>query len=496
MAQKLEQTQTQAQLQQLSTLQVALAGLVELPLADLAERVQNEMMDNAALEESAAERDGDDENESRQENGDDSGTETETEGQGGEIGDSLGDYMSEDDVPAYLQERADEARWRNEMPLTGGTSAYDDLVRQMGEHDLNAHEREVMDYLIGSLDDDGFLRKDLETMADEMAIYHNVMTSVGELERLLNVLHTFEPRGIGARSLQECLRLQLSDPDLQSPYKALAIKVLDRCFKDFTAKRWDAVCRTLNIDEETLGHVRHVLTHLNPLPGSALGSGQSAEAPTALPDFFVTVGTDGLPLVELNQGDVPELRVSRAFRDSISQYAARRGSLTRHQREAYVYARQKVEAAQAFIGLIARRQHTLMAVMQAIVDLQEPFFTENDDEALLRPLVLKDVAARAGVDISTVSRVTGSKYVQTDYGLYPLKFFFSSQFTSESGDEVSTRQVRATLRDIIEAEDKKRPLSDEAITARLREQGLPVARRTVAKYREQMGILAARLRKN
>ena len=366
----------------------------------------------------------------------------------------------------------------------------------MGEHDLNAHEREVMDYLIGSLDDDGFLRKDLETMADEMAIYHNVMTSVGELERLLNVLHTFEPRGIGARSLQECLRLQLSDPDLQSPYKALAIKVVDRCFKDFTVKRWDAVCRTLNIDEETLGHVRHVLTHLNPLPGSALGSGQSAEAPTALPDFFVTVGTDGLPLVELNQGDVPELRVSRAFRDSISQYAARRGSLTRHQREAYVYARQKVEAAQAFIGLIARRQHTLMAVMQAIVDLQEPFFTENDDEALLRPLVLKDVAARAGVDISTVSRVTGSKYVQTDYGLYPLKFFFSSQFTSESGDEVSTRQVRAALRDIIEAEDKKRPLSDEAITARLREQGLPVARRTVAKYREQMGILAARLRKN
>lgn len=487
MAQKLVQNISQAQTQQLSTIQVALAGLVALPLAELAERVQDEMVDNAALEEKggdteeelAATTDGDDEWE-------DNGH--------GELGEALGDYPNDDETPDYLRERADTEREHHEIPLTAGTSFYDDLVRQIGEHDLDEREREIMDYLIGSLDEDGFLRKELDTLADELAIYHNIPTDTPELERLLKVLQSFEPRGIGARTLQECLRLQLEDPDRRSPYTKKALEVLDRCFKEFTSRRWDIIGKRLGLDDEMLGHVRHELTHLNPMPGSALGSDRTALAPTVIPDFHVTVGRDGLPEVTLNRGDIPELHVSRAFRDSIRQYAGQR-NLTREQREAYIYARQKVDAAQTFISLIRRRGDTLLAVMQSIVDLQADFFTNDDDETLLRPLTLKEVAARAGVDISTVSRVTGSKYVQTDYGTYPLKFFFSSQFTSEDGEELSARQVRNALRDIIEAEDKRRPLADEALAEQLKAQGLPVARRTVAKYREQMGIPPARLRR-
>lgn len=494
MSQKLVQNQAAVQTQQLSLLQVALANLVELPVTELADRVRDEMVDNAALEEAdhdpaAAAGEADDETAGEE------GEPEEWRDANGDFGEAMGDYFNDDEVPDYLRERADAARERHEMPLTGGTSFYDDLLNQIGEHDLNEHEREVMAYLIGSLDADGLLRKDLAALADELAIYHGVSTDEAELTRLLGVLQTFEPRGIGARSLQECLRLQLEDTERRSPWKGLALEVVNHYYKEFIGKHWDTLRQRLGVDEETMGHVRHELTHLNPMPGSTLGSGTTVTAPTVVPDFYVHIGADGLPDVELNDGDVPELRVSRAFSDSISQYARQRDKLTREQREAYVYARQKVDAAQAFIGLINRRRQTLLTVMRAIVGLQQDFFTNDDDEAQLRPLTLKEVAARAGVDISTVSRVTGSKYVQTDYGTYPLKYFFSSQFTTEAGDELSARKVRAALREIVDAEDKQHPLSDESITARLKDRGLPVARRTVAKYREQLGIPAARLRR-
>lgn len=494
MPQKFQQTQTQTQTQQFSTLQVALAGLVELPIADLADRVRNELVDNAALEEADGSRDDDADDTRNDEEGDGTPDEEWGNDESGEIRDSLSDYMDPDDIPSYLQEKADAAQGR-EVPLIGGSSAYDDLVKQIGEHELDEHESEVMVYLIGSLDNDGFLRKDLGTLADELAIYHNVMTSEEELTRLLAVLQTFEPAGIGARSLQECLRLQLADADNRSPYRKKALEVVNRCFNDFTAKRWDVISQRLGFDEETAAQVRRVLTHLNPSPGSQLGSGAMASAPTVIPDFIVTVGRDGLPDIELNNGDVPELRVSRAFRDSIRQYANQRGKLNREQHDAYVYARQKVESAQTFIGLITRRRETLMAVMTAIVEMQRDFFVEEDDESLLRPLALKEVAAHAGVNNSTVSRVVNSKYVQTDYGIYPLKFFFSSQFTTESGDEMSARQIRGAIREIVDTEDKQHPLSDEAITAELAKRKLVVARRTVAKYREQLGILSARMRR-
>ncbi len=487
MAQRLVQTQTERQQQALLPLQLALVKLLELPLADLEERVQNEMLENAALEE----RDGADEAAETTTEIDDSGEltreETATDVE-------LADYLTSDDIPAYLQARADAADAGREPIQAGSTSFYESLQLQMGEHDLSEQERTLMDYLIGSLDGDGFLRKDLYTLADELAVYHNVETSAEELERLLGILHTFEPRGIGARDLQECLRLQLNDPDNRSPWRKPALEVVERCFKDFVGKRWENIRRRLKMNPEEFDHVIHELTHLNPVPGRALNESEADHAPTVVPDFFVSVGDDGTVSISLNNGDVPELRVSRAFRETITEYAAAADHLSREQRETYHYAKQKVEAAQTFISMLMRRQETLLRVMQTIVELQRPFF-DDDDEQLLRPMVLKDVATRIGMNVSTVSRVTGSKYVQTAFGVYPLKYFFSSQFTSEDGEDLSTRRVKAALRDVIDNEDKQSPLTDEALTALLKEQGLPVARRTVTKYRVQMNIPVARFRK-
>ena len=496
MAQKIIQTQTTAQVQQLSLAQVALSQMVELPLAQFAERVQNEMIDNEALEEADNERDAAldaaDPSADSSNGGDD---EVMDGGDASEFSVALGDYSSEDEVPDYLRERAERAETGSEFVVADQGSFYEELQRQIGEHNLTDHESEVMDYLIGSLDSDGFLRKDALTIADELAIYHNIYTDAAEVDRLLALLQTFEPRGIGARSLQECLRLQLTDPDNHSPWRKDALAVIDTCYQEFAANHWDEVVRRMDFDDEQASHVRHELLHLNPAPGRAFGESSMESAPTVTPDFFVQIGPDGTATATLNWGDVPPLRVSRAFMDSIQQYANHSGTLTREQQEAYVYAQGKVKAAQGFLLLINRRRQTLMAVMQGILDIQRAFFEGDDDEALLRPMALKDVAARAGVDISTVSRTVTAKYVQTLYGVYPLKHFFSGQFTSADGEEVSARQVKAALTEIISQEDKQCPLSDEALVKALQARGLQVARRTVAKYRDALHIPVARYRR-
>lgn len=363
MAQKTIQEQVQTQSQQLSTLQVALSSLLELPIAKLAERIRNEMLDNAALEE----QESDDMDTSYEE------SERIDSDPRDEISEALDDYLSADDIPSYLQERADASAEHKEIPLTSGTSIYDDLVRQIGEHDLTSHERILINYLIGSLDENGFLRGNIADIVDELAIYHNITTSTNELIHILKILQTFEPRGIGAQNLQECLRLQLIDPDYHSPYKDLALTVIDTYFKEFTSKRWDIIVNRLKISKETASHVRHELTHLNPRPGNSLGSGEEHYTPTIIPDFYVKINSDGLPIVTLNTGDVPTLRISPAFHDSISQYSNQREHLSREQHDVYIYARQKVDAAQTFIALINRRQQTLFGVMEAIVRLQNLF---------------------------------------------------------------------------------------------------------------------------
>lgn len=500
MPQKLVQEQTEQQVQTLSSLQVALARLIELSEIDLQERVQNEMLENSALEEvdgdehdadyDEAGEDTDDSGEGAESTDDDFGPEVRSD----EI-DEMGDYLTEDDMPSYLQARIDANAEQREIPYSGERSFYDQLRDQIGEYELTDHEREVMEYLIGSLDNDGFLRKDLQTLCDELLIYQNIETSVSELERLLKVLQQFEPTGIGARNLQECLRLQVLSMDRETPYRQEALLVIDKYFQHFTAKHWDIIRQRLGGNDEVYEGVIRLLTHLNPSPGSAFGEGVGQAAPTVVPDFRVYVDDEKNVYVSLNNDNMPQLRVSRAFRDSIKQYATHKKLLSRQQQEAYTYAKQKVESAQNFINMVRRRNLTLLSIMRTIVALQHDFFENDEDEALLRPMVLKDVAQRAQVDVSVVSRVTGSKYVETPYSIYPLKFFFSNQLTTDDGEEMSTRKVKLALREMLETEDKTNPDSDELLGRKLREKGFPVARRTVAKYREQMGFPVARLRK-
>ena len=431
MPQKLEQSQSMEQVLQQSTLQIAVANLVELPITMLAERVRDEMIDNAALEEvdkddfpapdnderSDADDDFDnDDNKETDERSDADEDFSDTDERSGSTdGDDFGDYLSEDDIPAYLRERAEAQDNTTEMQWADSSSFYDDLQQQVGEYDLTDHEKKVLEYLIGSLDEDGFLRKDLTFIEDELLLYHQTQTSPEELKKLLHILQSFEPRGIGARSLQECLRLQLTTPERRTPYTAAALTVVDKYFKDFTSRKWDVLRDKLRVDEDFFDHVLHELTHLNPAPGRAFGDAAGSQAPTVIPDFFVHVTDDGTVKVSLNQGDVPELRVSPSFTESVKMFAqADKKKLSRSQLDAYVYAKGKVEAAKSFINLISRCRETLLTVMRAIVKLQSPFFLHDDDETQLVPLTLREVSEQTNLHISTVSRVTSSKYVQPD----------------------------------------------------------------------------------
>lgn len=490
--QNLEQIQREEQTQQLIAMQVAVATVVEMPIMDFEERVRNEMEANEALEEVSP-----DEHEEMDTTADDAeregDAEDSTDAEGDQYADETADYLTADDIPDYLLRQQND-REEREFQFSDATTSYDDLYRQMGEHDLSDEERAVMEYLIGSLDDDGYLRKSVDVIQDELLIYQNIDISREDLQSLIELLQTFEPRGIGASSLQECLQIQLADPDFTSPHKELAEQLLGPGFKDFAAHHWDVLMRRFKVNREELDAAVKLLTRLNPRPGSALGEVSTESAPTIVPDFFVRI-SDGTPVVSLCRGDVPELRVSRAFRDTLKEYAPVRDKLNKRQRDEYVYARKKVSDAQLFIELVRRRQRTLMSVMRAIVEIQQAFFVGDDDESLIVPMVLKDVSSRAGLDFSTVSRVVSGKYVQTEWGVYPLKFFFSSQFTSENGEELSSRQAKALLREIIDGEDKSKPLTDEKLAAEMKRRGQPISRRTVVKYRERMNIPVARLRR-
>lgn len=501
MSQHLEQQQTEQQILSLNGLQVALARLLEIPAADLSQRIENEMLENAALEEKPGDEADDDFDVSTDETDQETDRENDQEGDDDfeayqpeqrTVDDDVADYLNADDVPTYLQERYESPSTDFDIPITSNTSFYDALSEQVGELDLTETETQAMEYLIGSLDNDGFLRKDLLTLSDELAIYQNVYVTEAELEHLLHLLQGFEPRGIGARTLQECLLLQVRDPEFRSPQKALCEVALTKYYKEFAAKHWDVLRRRLKLSETDFEALLHTLLRLNPKPGAAFNEMAVATAPTVVPDFFVEVVDDELR-VRLNQGDVPELRVSPAFKDTLRQYRGR--TLTKSQEEAYVYARQKVEAAQGFINMLRRRNATLLLVVENIVALQRAFFLGDDDEQALRPLTLRDVAERINMDLSTVSRVANSKYLQTLYGVYPLKYFFSSQILTDDGEELSSRAVKTALQEVIEAEDKHHPLSDEALSVAMKDKGFPIARRTVAKYRDQLGIPPQRLRK-
>ena len=350
-----------------------------------------------------------------------------------------------------------------------------------------------MEYLIGSLDDDGLLRKPLHSITDELAIYHNIDVTEEEIEEVLLKLQDFDPAGIGARSLQECLLLQIQRRD-SSHLKDLMERTIKDHFELFTKKHWDKLQQVLQLTDLQNETLIKELRKLNPKPGTAMGEVIGHSIQQITPDFIVDTQDDGTVTFSLNAGDMPELHVSQSFTDTLNEYQTNKENMSRQMKEALLYTKKKVDAAQSFIEAIRVRRHTLTITMRAIIQWQHHFF-EDGDEASLRPMILKDIAEKTGLALSTISRVSNSKYAQTRWGTFPLRYFFSDGYKTAEGEELSTRKIKTALRDIIEAEDKRKPLSDDALKDLLAAKGYPIARRTVAKYREQMGIPVARMRR-
>ena len=501
MPQKLIQTQEQKQVQaqRLTQQQMLAVHLLEMPLTELEQSVTAELDDNPALE--SGPQDGTQEQGQAHDEADDGETDDdfdaakEREERASALDEALAGIGMDDEMPEPYPQgaAADQGADYEERTYGDRTSFYDSLREQMVDVDLDDRQRGIMEYLIGSLDGDGLLRKDAGALSDELAVYHNIDAGEDEIERMVRTLQTFDPPGIGARDLRECLLLQIRRKP-KSEMRRMMEDVVTKCFDEFMNKRWDKISAQLGYDADTAARVHAELLRLNPKPGSALGETDGQGAQQITPDFIVDTADDGTVTFTVNNGRVPELYVSESFADMVKAYRKNKDSMSRRDKEALLYAKDKVERARGFIDAVKQRRHTLYVTMKAIVDIQRRYF-QDGDESDLKPMILKDVAEKAGLDISTVSRVSNMKYAQTRWGTFRLRHFFSDGVKTGTGEEMSTRSVKAALRDIIDKEDKARPLSDDAITAMMTDKGYPVARRTIAKYREQLGIPVARLRK-
>lgn len=501
MAQKLIQTQKQEQKlqQRLSGQQMLQVKLLEMPLAELEQSVGLELDDNPALEteptdsseyadvpEYAAGTEGPDHQESFEE-------QAEREERQDALDTALEGIGRDDEMPATYGQTNNQNAEYEEMVYGDTTSFYDKLKEQMGELELSQDEQYVMEYLIGSLDDDGYLRKDFESISDELAVYHNVYVSTEAVGGVLGKLQSFDPPGIGARSLQECLLLQV-DRKPAGWLKTQMRRVLSQHYDAFIKKHWHRIQDALELTDEQVVELQAEIRRLNPKPGASLGEAMGRSLQQITPDFIVETADDGTVTFSLNRGQLPELKVSPSFSEMVEAYKGNPKSMSRQEKEALLYAKEKVEKAQGFIEAVRQRRQTLYLTMRAIIDWQHRFF-QDGDEADLRPMILKDIADRTGLDISTVSRVSNQKYAQTRWGTFPLRYFFSDGYTTDQGEELSTRKMKVALKDLVDSEDKRKPLSDEALTTLMRDKGFPIARRTVAKYREQLGLPVARLRK-
>lgn len=481
--------QLQQKLQQkLSPQQIQLIRLLELPAIELEERVKHELEDNPALEEGKEPVD----DLERTENDDmtDEGSLAETDA---DTDLSLGDYLTEDDIPDYkLREMNERVEKKEDVPFSVSQSLNEFLLQQLGLRDLPEKQVKIGEYIIGNIDDDGYLRRDLSAIADDLIFQAGEEVDEAEIQAVLTLIQDFEPAGVGARNLQECLLLQL-DKREQTPGMSLATRILKDYFDEFTRRHYDKILKGLEIDEKTLKKAIHEITSLNPKPGGSWGGSMEVAMSQIVPDFVVEAHNGELFLSMNNRG-IPDMRINREYAEMFQDYAGNKANQTAKMRDAVQFVKQKLDSAQWFIDAIKQRQETLQRTMEAIICLQRDFFLTGD-EATLHPMILKDVAERAGYDISTISRVSNSKYVQTNFGIYPLKYFFSESMQTDSGEEISTREVKKIMKEHIEAEDKRKPLTDEELASILKEKGYVIARRTVAKYREQLGIPVARLRK-
>jgi RNA polymerase sigma-54 factor len=492
----LKQNLQQRLLQKLSPQQIQLMKLLQVPTAVLEQRIKEELESNPALEEGEDDYDSNDDNESDESEFEDN---FETTDEGIELENKnedidINEYLGSDDEPYYKTQSNnysgdDEQR---EIPFSAGLGFHDTLIAQVGLRQLSERQQSIAKHIIGNIDDDGYLMRDAESMVDDMAFSQNIEANKEEVEEMLTVIHDFDPPGVGARNLQECLVIQLRKKEEQDEYTDIAIKILTKCFDEFTKKHYDKIQKRLGINDEELKDAVAVILHLNPKPGSSVAQ-SSRGMQTIIPDFILH-NTDGKLELYLNAKNAPELRISRTYSEMLEGFAKNRKTADRTTKDAVIFVKQKLDSAKWFIDAIKQRQETLMAVMGAIVNYQHKYFLTGDDTGL-KPMILKDIADIIGLDISTVSRVANSKYIETPFGTFLLKSFFSESLSTDDGEEVSTREVKKILQECIGGENKKRPLTDEKLGEILNEKGYNIARRTVAKYREQLDIPVARLRK-
>ncbi len=502
----------------LSPQQIQLIKLLQLPTDMLEQRIKEELEGNPALEEGSPDADGlgiedelptlvdvSDDNTDAPPSANTPTDESETDESSDEEFDlnnentldaetaDMTEFMDEGEAAEYRMDNSvlAEEQTRKDVQVAADRSLHDYLEEQLGLEELDEQKYLLGLFLIGSLDDDGYLRRPLDSLADDLALSQNIHTTVEELAQVLKIIQRFDPPGIGAHDLRECLLLQLQrEPDTH-PLKLLCTKIIQDHFEEFVKKHYDKLQRLLHVDEDTLRQAIQHIIHLNPKPGSAF-TGSYEYQKIIVPDFHIT-NNDGELELTLNSMNVPELRISKQFREMLLEYQ-RMPPGDKARREALLFIKQKINGAKWFIDAIKQRQQTLLLTMNAIMQHQNEFFLTGD-ESKLKPMILKDIAQKTGLDISTVSRVANSKYVQTEFGTYRLKYFFSESLTTDKGEEVSTREVKKILSDLIALEDKNKPLSDEKLTELLKQKGYNIARRTVAKYREQMEIPVARLRK-
>src|SRR5258705_1986647 len=492
----LSQSLQQKLLQKLSPQQIQLMKLLQVPTANLEERIKEELEENPALEldEEKHEDNAEEIKDEFSENGD-----TEFEDKDGSQEDynevDVSEYVrdSDDDVADYKlrDDNYPEDDDKKQLPFKTETSFYQVLLDQLGMLKLDEKERRIAEQIVGSIDEDGYLRRETSAIVDDLAFRQNIMASEEEVEAIIQRIQHFDPPGVAARDLQECLLLQLQRQKNEGKNVDTAMMAIKKYFDEFTKKHYEKIQRGLGIDEDQLKEVMQQIIRLNPKPGGTVGGISKAES-YVVPDFFIFNNAGKLELT-LNSRNAPELRISEGYRDMMKEYD-RGAKKDKRQKEAVLFIKQKIDAAKWFIDEINKRQHTFLSHITAIMNHQHDFFLTGD-ETSLKPMILKDIAEKTGLDISTVSRVANSKFVQTEFGTYRLKFFFSESLSTESGDEVSTREAKKILSDLIEGKNKKKPLSDERLTELLQEKGYNIARRTVAKYREQLNIPVARLRK-
>ncbi len=479
-------------LTKLSPQQIQTIKLLEIPTLELEERIRQEVEENPALEitEDPITSNG---NETHEKNAEGEEGDEEYDRIEFENDNYINDYKTEDDVPEYALEERSRQEAKNEgLSLLNGETLQEHLLNQLGFRTIKKELREVAEYVIGNIDGDGYLRRSAESMVDDYSFQTGKIIGESVVEHAIELIKSFDPSGVGANSLEECLLLQL-ERKTSTPSIETAKLIISKSFVDLSQKRYDRIIKDLGIEEKDIKNAISEIVKLNPKPGSSWDGSISGSNTQITPDFIVE-NENGELTITLNQESVPELNINKNFANMLDEYTNNKSNQTKEMKEAAIFVKQKLDSAKWFISAIKQRHETLQSVINALVEVQKDFFLSGD-ETKLKPLILKDIADKTGYDVSTISRVSNSKYVQTEFGIFPIKYLFTDAVQTNDGDMISTKGIKTVLEECIKNEDKKNPLTDDRLMEILAEKGYTIARRTVAKYREQLNFPVARLRK-